>query len=73
MARAFGGGSTAEPQVITQPAHGTAFAQLSNGVANMIYTPNPDFVGPDSFAVALGPNFTMTIDVTVAPLGSHYQ
>ena len=71
MNRAFGGGFISEPQVFPRPAHGTASVSMSNGVANMVYTPNRDYVGPDSFAVAFGPNYTMTVDVTVVPLGSH--
>ena len=63
-----GGGFVSDPQLITQPAHGSASARMSNGAAVMVYTPNRDYVGTDRFVVSFGPSYTLSIDVTVVAL-----
>jgi Bacterial Ig domain len=44
-------------QIETPPAHGAASVHSTAYVAQIVYTPAPNFVGNDSFVVAFGPDF----------------
>lgn len=63
-----GTGFVADPQLLLRPSHGSAAVRMSNGMALITYTPDRDFVGPDLYKIAFGPNFTLTVDVNVVPL-----
>jgi outer membrane protein OmpA-like peptidoglycan-associated protein len=60
-------GETLRVTTVTQPMNGTA--ALAMGGANVTYTPNPDFFGPDSFSYTItdgnGGTSTSTISITV--------
>ena len=54
--------------VTSQPSHGRATAVLTNynRQAEISYTPQPGYVGPDSFSITLEPNaLGVTLAVTV--------
>ena len=61
-------GFVSDPQVITKPAHGSASVRMSNGAAQMVYTPDRDYVGADHFVVSFGPDYALSVDVAVVPL-----
>ena len=56
--------------IATPPAHGTATVRRTAEVTQITYTPQGSYLGPDSFAVALGPNFTITVQVQVVPIAA---
>jgi hypothetical protein len=60
-------GSMGEGQVETPPAHGTASVRDTTQATFVSYTPARDYVGDDAFTVAFGPNFTMSVSVSVVP------
>ena len=56
--------------VTGQPAHGLATAELitAGRQAEISYTPQPGYTGPDSFSITLEPNaLGVTLAVTVQP------
>jgi hypothetical protein len=63
-------GSMGEGEVVAQPAHGIAAVRTTEEATEIVYTPARDYVGADSFDVAFGPSFTMTVLVQVAPPAS---
>jgi hypothetical protein len=60
-------GSMGEGAVVAPPAHGSATVGIVGDATEITYTPARDYVGADSFDVAFGPNFTMTVLVQVVP------
>ena len=56
--------------IATPPAHGTATVRRTAEATQITYTPQGSYLGPDSFAVALGPNFTITVQVQVVPIAA---
>ena len=63
--RTMGAGTIATP-----PAHGTATVRRAAEATQITYTPQASYVGADSFEVALGPNFTITVQVQVVPIAA---
>jgi hypothetical protein len=63
-------GSMGEGEVTAQPAHGFAAVRITEETTEITYTPARDYVGADSFDVAFGPNFTMTVLIQVVPAAS---
>jgi len=63
-------GAMGEGAVAVPPAHGTAAVGITGEATVITYTPARDYVGADSFDVAFGPNFTMTVLVQVVPAAS---
>jgi hypothetical protein len=59
------GGSMGDGTVTTPPAHGAATVRVTAEATLISYTPARDFVGPDRFDVAFGPNFNMAVAVEV--------
>jgi hypothetical protein len=59
-----------EGEVVAQPAHGIAAVRTTEEATEIVYTSARDYVGADSFDVAFGPNFTMTVLVQVVPPAS---
>lgn len=60
-------GFVSDPRLITKPAHGSASVRMSDGAAEMLYTPGRDYVGTDRFVVSFGPSYTLSVDVAVVP------
>ena len=63
--RTMGDGTIATP-----PAHGTATVRRAAEATQITYTPQSSYLGADSFEVALGPNFTITVQVQVVPIAT---
>jgi hypothetical protein len=63
-------GSMGEGAVVVQPAHGAATVRIAGDATEITYTPARDYVGADSFDVAFGANFTMTVLVQIVPAAS---
>ena len=63
--RSMGAGTIATP-----PAHGTATVRRAAEATQITYTPQGSYVGADSFEVALGPNFTISVQVQVVPIAA---
>ncbi|MFK5882380.1 MAG: tandem-95 repeat protein [Sulfurospirillum sp.] len=61
-------GDTKSVKSVTQPAHGAVI----NGITNVVYTPNADFNGTDSFTYTMqdagGLTSTATVTVSVTPV-----
>src|SRR5215472_11907650 len=57
-------------EIVKQPAHGTAAIRATAYATLISYVPDRDYVGPDSFEVAFGPDFNVTVLVTVVALAS---
>jgi len=55
-------------EIVKQPLHGTAAIRATAYATMISYVPNRDYVGPDSFELAFGPDFNVTVLVTVAAL-----
>ena len=55
-------------EIATQPQHGTAEIRATAYSTLIAYTPERDYVGPDSFKVVFSADFNVTILVTVVPL-----
>ena len=55
-------------EIVTLPQHGTATVQPTPYGSQMTYTPAHDYVGRDMFRTAFGPNFDVTVQVSVVPL-----
>jgi hypothetical protein len=64
------GGSMGQGTVETPPAHGNATVQVAAEATQITYTPARDYVGDDAFKVALGPNFTIAVSVSVVPVAA---
>ena len=62
------GGFVSDPQLVAEPPHGSAAAQMSKGAALIFYKPSLDYVGPDRFVVAFSRDYALTVDVSVVPL-----
>jgi hypothetical protein len=62
------GGFVSDPQLVAEPAHGSAAARMSKGAALIFYRPSLDYVGPDRFVVAFSRDYALTVDVSVVPL-----
>jgi hypothetical protein len=63
--RTMGAGTVATP-----PAHGTATVRRAAEATQITYTPQGSYLGTDSFEVALGPNFTISVQVQVVPIAA---
>ena len=57
-------------QIERPPAHGTASIRDTAYATQISYTPAPNFVGDDSFAVSLGPDSNVTVIVKVVPVAN---
>ena len=55
-------------EIAKQPQHGTAAIRATAYATLISYVPNRDYIGPDSFELAFGPDFNVTVLVTVAEL-----
>ena len=56
-------GGTKQVASITNPAHGSV--AITNSGADLTYTPNADYCGPDSFTYTLNGGSTATVNITV--------
>ena len=57
--------------VTTPPAHGTTTVRVTAEATLVSYTPAREYIGPDRFDVAFGPNFNMAVAVdVVAPVAA---
>ena len=63
------GGSMGDGTVATPPANGIATVRVTAEATVISYTPAREYIGPDRFDVAFGPNFNMTVAVDVVALG----
>ncbi len=63
--RTMGAGTIATP-----PAHGTATVRRAAEATQITCTPQGSYLGADSFEVALGPNFTISVQVQVVPIAT---
>jgi hypothetical protein len=57
-------------QIERPPVHGTASVRDTAYATQISYTPAANFVGNDSFAVSLGPEFNVTVLVKVVPVAN---
>jgi hypothetical protein len=57
-------------EIAKQPLHGTAAIRTTAYATLISYVPNRDYVGQDSFELAFGPDFNVTVLVTVAALSN---
>ena len=57
--------SMGDGTVTTPPAHGTATVRVTAEATLISYTPAREYVGPDRFDVAFGPNFNVAVAVDV--------
>ena len=64
-------GSMGQGEIAKPPVHGTATVQVTAEATQIAYTPERSYVGSDSFDVAFGPNFTLTVQVQVVPLATN--
>ena len=64
-------GSMGRATIAAPPAHGTAEVRITAEATQVVYTPEPSYVGADRFDVAFGPNFTMTVLVQVVPIAAN--
>jgi plastocyanin domain-containing protein len=62
--------SMGQGQITAPPSHGTATVQTTAEATSILFTPARDYVGEDRFAVALGPNFRLTVLVQVVPIAT---
>jgi hypothetical protein len=63
--RTMGAGTIATP-----PAHGIATVRRAAEATQITYTPQGSYLGADSFEVALGPNFSISVQVQVVPIAA---
>jgi hypothetical protein len=69
-ARRLGGQYGLGGQIETPPMHGTASVRDMAYASEILYTPEPNFVGDDRFLITFGPDFNATIFVQVVPVAS---
>jgi hypothetical protein len=63
--RTMGAGTIATP-----PAHGTATVRRAADATQITYTTQGSYLGADSFEVALGPNFAISVQVQVVSIAT---
>ncbi len=68
IATSIRGGSMGPGTITVQPAHGTASVRVDAEATLITYTPAPDYVGADRFAVNFGPNFDLQVLAQIVPL-----
>ncbi|HET7881795.1 MAG TPA: hypothetical protein VFL55_12990, partial [Acetobacteraceae bacterium] len=65
IAMSIGRAGMGEATVSVPPEHGTPEIRAMEEATLIAYTPAPNYVGPDHFDVAFGPNFTVSVLVQV--------
>jgi hypothetical protein len=70
IAASIRGGAMGQGTIETPPAHGDATVQVTADATRISYTPARDYVGDDAFKVALGPNFIISVSVSVVPVAA---
>src|SRR5215469_12181385 len=70
IAASIRGGSMGQGTVETPPMHGNVTVEIAAEATRISFTPARDYVGNDAFTVAVGPNFTIEVSVSVVPVAA---